>query len=109
MNSVKLTVITGSDIGATYLFLEPDTVYIGRGRDCNIVFPIKTVSRFHCMLDINPPFVTVRDFGSLNGTYVNNKLIGKRAKNQSVTEAQKQCAALLPIYNGDQLRLGPDC
>ncbi|KYC36281.1 hypothetical protein WA1_52005 [Scytonema hofmannii PCC 7110] len=40
-------------------------------------------SRYHCLLDINPPDIRVRDFGSRNGTYVNGKKIGQRQPKQA--------------------------
>ena len=39
--------------------------------------------RRHCLLDINPPDIRVRDFGSLNGTYVNGTMIGQREQDLS--------------------------
>jgi pSer/pThr/pTyr-binding forkhead associated (FHA) protein len=33
------------------------------------------VSRLHCQLDINPPFASVSDLASTNGTYVNGQSI----------------------------------
>ena len=45
---------------------------MGRQADCGIVLPEKTVSRYHCLLDINPPTVKLQDFGSLNGTFLND-------------------------------------
>ena len=57
----------------TFSYERNECVIIGRNNECNIVIPQtdNTVSRYHCLLDISPPNVTVRDFGSLNGTYLN--------------------------------------
>jgi pSer/pThr/pTyr-binding forkhead associated (FHA) protein len=41
------------------------------------------ISRYHCLLDINPPDIRIRDFDSLNGTYVNGECIGRRSVNQT--------------------------
>ncbi|MDF0552306.1 FHA domain-containing protein [Kamptonema sp. UHCC 0994] len=46
----------------------------------------RTISRYHCLLDINPPDIRVRDFGSKNGTFVNGKKIGQRQANQTPEE-----------------------
>jgi serine/threonine-protein kinase len=47
---------------------------VGRASDCLIRLPSDLeyciVSRHHCLLDIAPPEVRVRDLGSLNGTFV---------------------------------------
>ncbi|NOY76004.1 MAG: protein kinase [Kiritimatiellaeota bacterium] len=52
---------------------EPDAVVIGRAQDCGIVIGSKEagLSRHHCILDINPPILTVEDLGSTNGTILN--------------------------------------
>jgi pSer/pThr/pTyr-binding forkhead associated (FHA) protein len=48
-----------------------------------------TISRYHCLLDINSPDIRVRDLGSLNGTIVNGKKIWQRQRNQTAQEAVK--------------------
>ncbi|MCK5844415.1 MAG: protein kinase, partial [Victivallales bacterium] len=51
-----------------------DAVVIGRAKDCGIVIGSKEagLSRHHCILDINPPILTVEDIGSTNGVLVND-------------------------------------
>jgi serine/threonine-protein kinase len=90
-------------------FDKKETLILGRQNDCNIVFPEITVSRYHCLLDIAPPSVIVRDFGSLNGTYLNEEKIGQRNAALSIEEARKQKYNEFPMKTGDRLRLGPDC
>jgi eukaryotic-like serine/threonine-protein kinase len=81
-NQIILTVIEGNLTGQQFTFEERTTCLIGRARDANIKLPDdeahRRISRYHCLLDINPPDVRVRDFGSLNGTYINDKKIGQR-------------------------------
>jgi pSer/pThr/pTyr-binding forkhead associated (FHA) protein len=48
---------------------------IGRNTECDIQIPLDMVSRRHCELSVKKDHVTVRDLGSSNGTYVNNKRI----------------------------------
>jgi serine/threonine-protein kinase len=88
---------------------KKETLILGRQDDCNIVFPEVTVSRYHCLLDIAPPSVIVRDFGSLNGTYLNGEKIGQRNAGMSIEEARKQKYNEFPMKPGDRLALGPDC
>jgi serine/threonine-protein kinase len=47
----------------------------------------------------------VRDFGSLNGTHVNDELIGKRAKHLSPRDGQKLEFLERDLNDGDQLRV----
>jgi predicted component of type VI protein secretion system len=63
---------------------------IGRNTECDIRVPLGMVSRRHCELVLQNDQAVVRDLGSSNGTYVNNKRI--------------QESALAP---GDTLTVGP--
>lgn len=56
------------------------------------------MSRRHCLLDIDPPFVGVRDLSSLNGTYVNGRNIGQREKRTPLGEIE--------LHDGDRLIVG---
>jgi eukaryotic-like serine/threonine-protein kinase len=107
---VVLSVINGDLRGRAYVFERPLRCVIGRSKDCELSLA-KTadfagVSRHHCLLEINPPHITVRDLGSLNGTYVNNERIGGRAGNVSAEESNS--CAFLPreLHNDDVLRVG---
>ncbi|MFC1735758.1 FHA domain-containing protein [Candidatus Hydrogenedentota bacterium] len=73
---VKLEVKSGSEAWV-YEFSEPGGFTFGRGSDCTcVVTADKAFSRHHFMLEINPPNVALKDLGSLNGTYVNDKRYG---------------------------------
>ena len=107
---VTLTIIEGKLSGKQYIFDSRTSCIIGRASDCNIQLPDdkdhSTISRYHCLLDINPPDVRIRDFGSKNGTYVNKKKIGQRQKNQTPEEGAK---IQLPEYDlqlDDEIKLG---
>ncbi len=52
-------------------FLDTPTITVGRDPECDIFLNDMTVSRTHAVLTIVDGVVTVRDAGSLNGTYVN--------------------------------------
>src|SRR3954447_24422516 len=88
---VTLTVTKGKLEGEEFVFNERTTCIIGRAKDCSPRVPNdqdhKTISRHHCLLDINPPDIRVRDFGSLNGTAVNGQKIGQREKHHTREEA----------------------
>jgi serine/threonine-protein kinase len=85
--NVTLLFTRGPLTGRTFVFTEPTTCSIGRSRDCTICLPQVAehldVSRHHCVLEIVPPTLRVRDLGSLNGTFVNGKKIGQGVTSQA--------------------------
>lgn len=73
--SAKLVVV-GGDVKTSEIPLRlPAT--IGRGRGQTIVLPHPLVSRQHCELFERDGLLMVRDLGSLNGTFVNNRRISE--------------------------------
>jgi len=48
---------------------------LGRDSDCDIVIPLRQVSRHHTQVNPGPNGATVMDLESKNGTYVNGNLI----------------------------------
>jgi serine/threonine-protein kinase len=106
---VLLTIQKGGAAGQTFTFEGKENLIIGRKEDSSIVLPEFTVSRYHCLIDIVPPSVMVRDFGSLNGTYLNGKKIGQRKKDDEVEEARKNRGQEFAMKSGDRLGLGKDC
>lgn len=107
---VILAVTSGPIVGQQHVFAERTTALIGREEECHIRFPKdkdhQTVSRHHCLLDINPPEACIRDLGSRSGTYVNGQLIGKRDRAQSATEGAKLRFAEYSLKHGDEIKLG---
>lgn len=59
---------------------EPMACIIGRAADCTIKIDHKDkgISRHHCLVDINPPLLTVEDLGSSNGTLLNHHDISNK-------------------------------
>ncbi len=53
--------------------LRPGGTLIGRGMGCAIVLSDAKVSREHARIDLNTDGATIRDLGSLNGTFVNGR------------------------------------
>lgn len=58
--------------------LEPGQTSIGRKEDCDLRIPLAEISRKHAIVIITDKTVTMRDLGSANGTYVNNKRISEQ-------------------------------
>jgi eukaryotic-like serine/threonine-protein kinase len=107
---VTLTVTDGHHTSREFTFDERTTCIIGRAEECHPRLPTdadhKTISRNHCLLDINPPDVRVRDFGSLNGTYINGAKIGQREKHQTPEEGAQTLFPEHDLKDGDRIELG---
>ncbi|MET9319664.1 protein kinase [Streptomyces sp. NPDC003038] len=108
--TVTLSLVKGRLDPAQYVFDERTTCVLGRSADCSPRLPDdehnSTVSRHHCLLDINPPDIRIRDFGSMNGTFVNGEKIGQRAKGQTPEEGAAQQYPEHDLADGDEIRLG---
>jgi serine/threonine-protein kinase len=107
---VILKVTKGKLQGQEFAFAERTTCIVGRADGCQPQLPEdedhQTISRHHCLLDINPPDVRVRDFGSLNGTYINGKKIGQRPRGQTPEEAAEITFLEHDLKEGDKIELG---
>ena len=108
--NVTLIVTRGPLCGQKFVFTEPVFCSIGRSRDCTIHLPQEVVhldiSRRHCLLEINPPGLRVRDLGSLNGTFVNGKKIGQRSRPPSPSDTETGEQAAVVLIDGDEIQLG---
>ncbi|MGI2908087.1 protein kinase domain-containing protein [Tolypothrix sp. VBCCA 56010] len=106
---ITLTITEGKLSGRQYTFDSRTTSIIGRSQDCNPQLPDdeehRTISRYHCLLDINPPAIRIRDFGSKNGTYVNSQKIGQREENQTPEQAAKIQFPEYDLQDGDEIKL----
>lgn len=58
--------------------LDPGQTVIGRKEDCDLRIPLAEISRKHTLLIVTSDSVTIRDLGSANGTYVNNKRVTEK-------------------------------
>lgn len=107
--TVTLIVTEGSLQGREFVFDSRTTCIVGRAPECNPQMPNdkahSKISRYHCLLDINPPAIRVRDFGSKNGTFVNGQNIGQRAAHHSPEEGAKLQFRQYDLKEGDEIRL----
>ena len=107
---IRLTMIDGAYPGKEYEFGCRTVCTVGRANDCLLRLPSDgsnlTISRRHCLLDIDPPEVRVRDLGSRNGTFVNDRLIGRRELGQSHSNATMDEPPEVELHEGDEIRLG---
>jgi serine/threonine-protein kinase len=107
-----LTILGGALDGTEFEFDKPNRCVIGRSEDCSVRLPnrgwaFQMVSRHHCQLEIDPPHMLVRDLGSRNGTYVNDRLIGQRAPEESPKSAAAMASGGYELHNENILSIGP--
>jgi predicted component of type VI protein secretion system len=87
---VQLKVLVGSSAGQTLKVPGPK-FYIGRSEDCQLRPRSDLISRHHCAIIVEGDYVAVRDFGSKNGTYVNDERVSSERE----------------LKPGDHLKVGP--
>jgi eukaryotic-like serine/threonine-protein kinase len=105
--AVTLSVTKGPAKGKVFTFTEHDTFLFGRMPDCHATFPDDTqVSRHHFILEACPPKASLRDLGSLNGTYVNGKKWGGRKKDETPEEGAKHHFPVVDLKDGDKITVG---
>lgn len=61
--------------------LEKQSLYIGRGNDCDIIVDLDSVSRKHAQVQLKGSSTVVVDLESTNGTFVNETPVQQRALN----------------------------
>jgi pSer/pThr/pTyr-binding forkhead associated (FHA) protein len=108
--NIVLKVKEGRLAGKTFRFTDRKVCLVGRAEDCGVRLPnageYGTVSRHHCVLDIDPPEVRVGDFGSLNGTYINGVRVRPHGHWHSPEEAAAMPLGDHVLRDGDELALG---
>ena len=87
---VQLKIIGGSRDGKK-ISIPSGKFVIGRGKGCQLQLRSDAVSRKHCALIVTESQVILRDFGSKNGSYVNDDRI------------EDECG----LQQGDVVRIGP--
>jgi pSer/pThr/pTyr-binding forkhead associated (FHA) protein len=106
-SSIIILATKGGLTGHEFEFTAKARCLVGRAGDCEVQVPGEdlTASRHHCLLDINPPCVTLYDLASRNGTYVN----GERLPSAPPGEAEELVPEELPgrpLKVGDEVRVG---
>jgi pSer/pThr/pTyr-binding forkhead associated (FHA) protein len=87
---LKLRVLEGKNAGQE-ISVQGKKFFIGRSEDCHLRPGSDLISRHHCVLLVEDGYIGVRDFGSKNGTYVNQeRVVGERE-----------------LKPGDRLTIGP--
>ena len=87
---LKLRVLEGKNAGQE-ISVQGKKFLVGRAEDCHLRPGSDLISRHHCVLLVEEGYIGVRDFGSKNGTYVNEeRVVGERE-----------------LKPGDRLTIGP--
>jgi len=87
---VKLKVLAGKHAGKEIPLLKPKFL-IGRAEDCHLRAGSDLISRHHCQISVDDSTVTIKDFGGVNGTLLNEARV----------EGEQ------PLKSGDCLKIGP--
>lgn len=109
--AVVLRIAKGPLAGTTYVFDKPSICVLGRGDSCHPRLPNdehhKDISRYHCMLVINPPQVFIQDLGSSNGTFLNGKALkADLFLESSIGSTQRIPSGRFTVHGGDEFALG---
>jgi eukaryotic-like serine/threonine-protein kinase len=106
---IILEVVEGCLEGKHYRFDGPTRILIGRGHGCDIQLSDAeetNASRYHCILDVDPPSIHVRDLDAPMGMLLNGAPIGP----PSIASQAELDSASLPtdgeMTDGDELRIG---
>jgi serine/threonine-protein kinase len=107
---VVLTIASGPLKGKEFQFTTRTKWTVGRACECDLTLPGGDnnlfVSRKHCVLEIDPPDVWIRDLGSLNGTYVNGLKIGGRDQGIRADDWDETLEPDTILRDGDVVRVG---
>jgi pSer/pThr/pTyr-binding forkhead associated (FHA) protein len=107
---VKVTIKDQVLPAREFVFGSRTICTVGRAQDCYLQMPgdllHRAISRHHCVLDINPPTVMIRDLGSRNGTFINGKKIGQRGPGLDPEQANASDLPECPVHPGDTIQLG---
>lgn len=74
---------------------------IGRDPDCDIVIPLRQVSRHHTRVFLDPDGAMVEDLGSKNGTFVNRQLVQEPHRLEDGDEVQISLAQHFIFLSSD--------
>lgn len=89
-----------------FQFDTPGIYSIGRGEDCSLTIPKKqdnSLSRLHCQIILTASEVFLRDAGSSNGTYVNDKAVQDGSR---FLDSHDLNETDIKLNDGDTVRLG---
>jgi pSer/pThr/pTyr-binding forkhead associated (FHA) protein len=105
ITTLTLRALSGANQGLDFIFCAPANRVLGRAPNCGLrLVGDATVSRRHCLIEVEGESAWVQDLGSRNGTYLNGAKIGQgaRAGQPDVTLVSP---LRQPLHHGDELRV----
>ncbi|MCA9269610.1 MAG: FHA domain-containing protein, partial [Planctomycetales bacterium] len=75
----NVTIINGANVGRSFELSDRELV-VGREPTCEIVMPVRTVSRRHARFGRDSGGYYVEDLGSVNGTFINGQPLSGRIR-----------------------------
>jgi serine/threonine-protein kinase len=107
--AVTLVVSAGPLKGKRFALKTPGRYIAGRSPDCQIRLPDdpghRSVSRRHFVLEVQEPHLQLRDLGSLNGTYLNDRPLGRRPEGRPSPDSGS-ASPWYGLREGDRIRAG---
>jgi eukaryotic-like serine/threonine-protein kinase len=107
---IVLEVVEGCLKGNQYYFDNPMRILIGRAYGCDIQLPDEegesSVARYQCILDVDPPFVHIRDLDAQQGTLLNGSPVGPPSFSSQAELNESPAPADGEMTDGDELRIG---
>jgi pSer/pThr/pTyr-binding forkhead associated (FHA) protein len=105
VTTLTLRALTGGLRGRELAFTAPGQLTLGRSSGCDVRLAADaSVSRRHCLVELDDSGAWVQDLGSLNGTRVNGQNIGRRPTGRggdtTITDPSRH-----PLHDGDELRV----
>jgi pSer/pThr/pTyr-binding forkhead associated (FHA) protein len=100
-----LKATAGDLLGQEFALTGPAHCVLGRSRGCTLRLPgDATVSRQHCLIEVEDDGAFIQDLGSLNGTLVNGAKIGQRVRDHHGDATMVQ-PPRHGLRSGDELRI----
>jgi pSer/pThr/pTyr-binding forkhead associated (FHA) protein len=104
---IILTGLAGREAGREFIVPGQGSSTIGRSRRCAVrLGDDPTVSRQHCLLEVEGGGVWVQDLGSKNGTYLNGENVGQRENREQGNDDTLVTGPPRKVRNGDYLSIG---
>jgi len=97
---LKLKVLEGKSVGQE-IPVRCKKFFIGRAEDCQLRPGSDLISRHHCVLLVEDGYIGVRDFGSKNGTFINDeRVVGERELKPGDRLTVRKVVGVLIAYAG---------
>jgi len=102
---LTLRALTGELRGQQFTFTAPGQFALGRSSGCAVrLAGSASVSRRHCLIELDDHGAWAVDLGSLNGTFVTGQLVGRWSPGRGDDSTLRETCRH-PLHDGDELRV----